>query len=172
MRETYNNTAELRDAIVAECSSQKEMTRKGIALDTTMDGLYSSNDPINLRPAPTATVAAAQLMLAAMPQSQMAIPQHPQYQMQPQLPVQGQPQLIYQPQQPFQQPQYAIQAMPATPMNCYGCGQPGHMVCDCPQPKQSGYQPRPPVSRDEARGNGRNPRFNGRSQTTCYRCLQ
>ncbi len=51
MRMQFSTTVELREAIIAECSSQKEMIRKGIALDTTMDGLYSSNDPINLWPA-------------------------------------------------------------------------------------------------------------------------
>ncbi len=172
MRKTYHDTAQLRDAIVNECSSQKEMIRQGIALDTTMDGLYSSNDPINRRPASTTTVAAAQPMFAVMPQSQMTNHQQPQYQMQSQLPAQGQTQWPYQVQQPFQQPQYAIQAMPAATMSCYGCGQPGHMVRDCPQQKTNGYQPRPPANCGRTRGNGRNSQPNSRFQPTCYRCLQ
>ena len=132
-----------------------------------MDGLYSSNDPINERPGPPAAVAAVQPV-----QPQIAVQPQPQYHMQPQLPGQMQQQLPYQPQQQFQQPQFSFQAMPAAPGNCFSCGQLGHMARECPRQRQGGYQSRPPANRS---GFKRNDRRNGPrdgQNLTCYRCLQ
>lgn len=158
----FSTVQQLRDTILAVVSSQKEIIREGIALDSTMDGLYSSNDPINLRPEPPAAVAAAQPMLAPMPRPQMALKPQPQYQMQPQPPYQIQAQPFYPPQPQF--PSYAIQAMPAA---CFGCGQPGHMERECPEKRQHGYQ----QQGGGQRSHGGNQRFHSRNSLICYRCL-
>ena len=154
-------------------AGQRETIRAGLALDSTMDGLYSNNDPINdIKPTLPAPVAAAQPL---QPQPQLPGSMQPQFQ-QPQMAFRPRPQyqLPYQPQQQFQQPQYFIQAMPAAPINFYGCDQLGHMAREYPQQRQAGYQQEPPASRGGFTGNDRNSRYSyrGRGQPTCYRCLQ
>ena len=168
---------------MALVAAQRKAIKGGLAMDTSIDRL-SSNTPYHQtsqgsREAPRTKVATAYPVQLTRTQEPVRFnghwrsqePLRPQNQWGMQRPARVQSQ--WGPGRP-----HVIRTMPAVPLTCYSCSQPGHMKQDCPQGGSYGTRGgAAPATIGRGRGGYppsaayQPPRKNDRSRLTCFKCL-